>query len=84
MAQFVQIGTADAGILALCLTVASQMGDAGRFWHLPLDSYPRIEPGGIFLTSSRDLETARVFRNFVLGGNHRGILEYYGFYLPGK
>jgi hypothetical protein len=46
--------------------------------------YPRIEQGGIILKSSKDLETARAFRDFVLGDNGREVLEHYGFYLPGK
>jgi molybdate transport system substrate-binding protein len=83
-AQFVQSGAADVGILALSLAVAPQMRDAGRFWQVPLEAYPRIEQGGIILKSSRNLETARAFRDFVLGDHGREVLAQYGFYLPGK
>ena len=83
-AQFVQSGAADIGILALSLAVAPQTRDAGRFWQVPLDAYPRIEQGGIILKSSRNLETARAFRDFVLADRGREVLEHYGFYLPGK
>jgi molybdate transport system substrate-binding protein len=75
---------ADIGILALSLAVAPQMRDAGRFWQVPLDAYPRIEQGGIILKSSRNLETVRAFRDFVLADRGREVLEHYGFYLPGK
>jgi hypothetical protein len=40
---------------------------AWRFWQVPLDAYPRLEQGGIILKSSKNLETARAFRDFVLG-----------------
>lgn len=83
-AQFVQSGAADIGILALSLAVAPQMRDAGRFWQLPLDAYPRIEQGGIILKSSKNLETARGFRDFVLGDHGREVLKHYGFFLPEK
>ncbi len=83
-AQFVQSGAADAGILALSLAVAPQMRDAGRFWQVPLDAYPRMEQGGIILKSSKNLETARAFRDFVLGDHGRQVLKQYGFYLPEK
>jgi molybdate transport system substrate-binding protein len=83
-AQFAQSGAADVGILALSLAVAPQMRDGGRFWQVPLDAYPRMEQGGIILKASRNLETARAFRDFVLGDNGREVLEHYGFYLPGK
>jgi molybdenum ABC transporter molybdate-binding protein len=83
-AQFVQSGAADVGILALSLAVAPQMRDAGRFWQVPLDAYPRMEQGGIILKSSKNLETARAFRDFVLGDQGREVLKRYGFYLPEK
>jgi molybdate transport system substrate-binding protein len=83
-AQFVQSGAADAGMLALSLAVAPQMRDAGRFWQVPLDAYPRMEQGGIILKSSKNLETARAFRDFVLGDQGREILKRFGFYLPEK
>ena len=82
--QFVQSGAADAGILALSLAVAPKMQDAGRFWQVPLDAYPHIEQGGVILKSSKNLEMARSFRDFVLGDHGREVLERYGFALPGK
>jgi ABC-type molybdate transport system substrate-binding protein len=81
---FVQSGAADVGILALSLAVAPQMRDAGRFWQVPLDAYPRIEQGGIILKSSKNLESARAFRNFVLGDHGREALKLYGFSVPEK
>ena len=83
-AQFVQSGAADAGILALSLAVAPQMRETGRFWQVPLDAYPRIEQGGIILKSSKHLETALAFREFILGDHGRQVLKDYGFYLPGN
>jgi molybdate transport system substrate-binding protein len=83
-AQFVQSGAADIGILPLSLAVAPKMQDAGRFWQVPQDADPRIEQGGVILKSSKNLETARAFRDFVLGDHGREVLERYGFSLPGK
>jgi molybdate transport system substrate-binding protein len=83
-AQFVQSGAADAGILALSLAVAPQMRKVGRFWQVPLGAYPRIEQGGIILKSSKHLETARTFRDFILSNNGRQVLKDYGFYLAGN
>ena len=83
-AQFVQSGAADAGLLALSLAVAPQMREAGRFWQVPLDAYPRMEQGGIILKSTKDPQTARAFRDFVLGDRGREVLKLYGFSLPEK
>jgi hypothetical protein len=51
----------------------------GTFWQVPLDAYPRLEQGGIILKSSKNLETARAFRDFVLGAHGREVLKLYGF-----
>ncbi len=83
-AQFVQSGAANAGIIALSLAVAPQMREAGRYWQVPLDAYPRMEQGGIILKSLKSLETARAFRDFILGDHGREVLKLYGFSLPEK
>ncbi|MBV8329908.1 MAG: substrate-binding domain-containing protein, partial [Verrucomicrobia bacterium] len=83
-AQFVQSGAADIGLLALSLAVSPRMHDAGRYWPVPLDAYPRMEQGGIILKSSKNLQAARTFRDFLLGDRGRAVLEQYGFSLPGQ
>ena len=81
-AQFVQSGAADIGIIALSLAIAPQMRDAGHYWEIPLDSYPKMEQGGIILKWSKDPNGARAFRDFVLGAHGREVLKRYGFFLP--
>ena len=43
-----------------------------------------MEQGGIILKSTKNLETARAFRDFVLGEHGREVLKLYGFSLPEK
>jgi len=81
-AQFVQTGAADIGIIALSLAVAPALKDEGRFWEVPLESYPRIEQGGIILPWVTDTAAAQAVRTFVLGEEGRAILHRYGFFLP--
>jgi molybdate transport system substrate-binding protein len=83
-AQFVQSGAADIGIIALSLAVAPQMKDAGRYWEVPLDAYPKMEQGGLILHWTREPKAARGFRDFVLGQHGRDVLKRYGFFLPEK
>lgn len=82
-AQFVQTGAADIGIIALSLAVAPVLKDDGRYWEVPLESYPRIEQGGVILSWATDATAAQAVRAFVLGAEGRAILERYGFFLPG-
>ena len=83
-AQFVQSGATDAVIIALSLAIAPTLAKQGRYFEVPLDSYPRMEQGGIILNRARDVEAARAFRDFVLGPEGRAVLEGYGFFLPGE
>ncbi len=81
-AQFVQSGAADIGIIALSLAIAPQMRDAGRHWEIPLESYPRMEQGGMIVNGTKETRAARAFRDFVLGRHGREVLKRYGFFLP--
>ena len=82
-AQFVQSGAADAGIVALSLAVAPPLRDAGRYWLVPIDSYPTLEQGVLVLDRAVDAAAAAAFRDFVLGTAGRRILDRYGFLAPG-
>jgi molybdate transport system substrate-binding protein len=82
--RIVQSGVADVGILPLSLALGPQIREAGRFWQVPLDAYPRIEQGGVILKSSKNIEMDRCFRDFLLGDHGREVLEHCGFSFPGK
>jgi molybdate transport system substrate-binding protein len=77
-ALYVFGGAADIGVIALSLALAPQMHDAGRFWQIPLDAYPRIKQGGLILKSSKNIEMDRCFRNLLLGDQGREVLVRYG------
>ena len=81
-AQFVQAGAADVGIIALSLAKSSKMQKAGRYWEIPLSLFPRLEQGGIVLSSSRNPMLARQFRAQLTGKSARSVLTRYGFILP--
>ena len=81
-AQFIESGNADIGIIAYSLAVAPRMKETGRFWEIPLDSFPRLEQGGLVLSSGKNVAAARDFRKFMLGANGRAVLKKYGFILP--
>lgn len=81
-AQFAQSGNADIGIIALSMALAPQMLEAGRFWEIPGDAYPRVEQGGIILQWTLQAEAAHVFRDFVLSEAGRKVLAQYGYLLP--
>ncbi|MGB7219554.1 MAG: molybdate ABC transporter substrate-binding protein [Vicinamibacterales bacterium] len=79
--QFVQSGSAEAGVVALSLALAPTARSAGRFWVVPLNAYPRMDQGGVILRTAIDIDAARQFRAFLIGGAARTILRQYGFSL---
>jgi molybdate transport system substrate-binding protein len=82
-AQFVTSGNADAGILPLSLALSPAMKDAGRYWEIPRDAYPKMEQGGLVLKWARDPGAARDLCAFVTGEKGWQILQRWGFALPG-
>jgi molybdate transport system substrate-binding protein len=80
--QFVQSGSADVGLVALSLAVAPSVRGQGRYWEVPLHSYPRLWQGGIILNRAAESESAAEFREFLTGEQGRRILSQYGFSLP--
>jgi molybdate transport system substrate-binding protein len=82
-AQFVESGSAQAGIIALSLAVSPAMRGKGRWWEIPAEAHPPIEQGAIVLKASPHKETARAFLDFVKSAEGRALLEQNGFTIPG-
>jgi len=81
--QFVQSATADAGIVALSLALTPG-GKSGRWFEIPQTEYPPLRQGGTILKWAADPAMARAFRDFVMSGDGRSILQQYGFSPPGS
>jgi molybdate transport system substrate-binding protein len=77
-AQFVQSGSAQAGIIALSLAISPPMKD-GKRWEIPAEYYPPIEQGAIVLKDAKNIDAARAFLEFVKSGTGRASLAKYGF-----
>lgn len=81
-AQFVQSGSADAGIIALSIAESPTMKGSGRVWAVPVDAYPTLEQGGVVLSSAANPAAARLYADFLKGSESRDILSRYGFTSP--
>jgi molybdate transport system substrate-binding protein len=80
-AQFVQSGSAQAGILALSLVLSPAMR-GGHYWVIPQNLYPPMEQGAMILKSSKNKDPARSFLKFVRSPAGRATLESFGFQTP--
>ncbi len=83
-AEFAQSGNAQAGVIALSLALSPQLKDKGRYNEVPLESFPRIDQGGVVLGAAVDPGAARSVRDHMLGTQGRAVLARYGFYEPTK
>lgn len=81
-AQFVESGAADIGIVALALAVAPAMKKRGRYWEIPVDSFPTMLQGGLISARTDHPELAKEFRDYILGPGGQTILARFGFFLP--
>jgi molybdate transport system substrate-binding protein len=83
-AQFVESGNAQAGLIALSHALAPAMKDKGRYWTVPLDSYPTLNQAAVILSKSKQSDAARKFLEFLHGSEATSLLSRYGFSLPAE
>ncbi|PYP91867.1 MAG: molybdate ABC transporter substrate-binding protein [Candidatus Angelobacter sp. Gp1-AA117] len=83
-AQFVDSGSADAGIIALSLAIAPTFRERGRYSVIATSDYPPIDQGAILLKSSANKEAARAFLNYLRKPEIVEVMHSYGFSQPGK
>lgn len=80
-AQFVESGSAQAGLLALSLVLSPAMR-SGKCWEVPADLYPHVEQAVVLLASASNKKEAADFLAFLKTSSARAALEGYGFTLP--
>lgn len=83
-AQFVESGNAQAGLIALSHALAPALKDKGRYWTVPLDSYPALNQAAVVLSKSKQQDAARKFLEFLRTSESGSLLESYGFSLPAE
>ena len=83
-AQFVESGNAQAGLIALSHALAPAMKNKGRYWTVPLDSYPTLNQVAVVLSQSKSQAADRKFLEFVRSPEATSLLEAYGFSLPAE
>jgi len=81
-AQFVQSGNAEVGIVALSLLKSPKLANAGRYYLIPLDSFPRMEQGAVITNKGGANPVAREYIQFLRSDAARAIFDKYGFLLP--
>jgi len=79
-AQFVQLGAADIGIVALSLALSPTMKKAGgNYYVIPEKSHQPLEQGYVILKHAKNNPNALKFYNFVASPTAIKILTHFGF-----
>ena len=78
-AQFVQSGAAQAGLVALSLTLTKEMQAAGTSWPVPAGTHAPLLQSGVILPWTKHGEEAARFRDWLLGPEGQAILTRHGY-----
>jgi molybdate transport system substrate-binding protein len=81
-AQFVDSGSADAGIIARSLALAAPMRGHGRGVDIPQSAHPPLVQGGLILRAAPSRPAAIALRNYITSDAGRRLLVRHGFDLP--
>jgi molybdate transport system substrate-binding protein len=81
-AQFVDAGSADAGIIALSVALAPGLRERGIYAEIPASLHPPIEQAAVILKASRNKMVAQQLLAFIRRPDLVRLLETSGFAVP--
>ena len=80
--QFVQLGAADAGLVALSVARAPELQDEDNYWEVPEPAHPPIEQAVVVLAGARHATAAAAFEAFMQSATAAEVLQRYGYGVP--
>lgn len=83
-AQFVETGSAQAGIIALALALNPTLSRQGGYYLIPDNLHQPLEQGYIITKRAANSPLAQAFSHYMTSKEARGIMVKYGFVLPGE
>jgi molybdate transport system substrate-binding protein len=81
-AQFVESGSAQAGLIALSHALSPSLKGKGRYWIIPPDAYPPLNQSAVILARSSRKQEAADFLAFLKTRRPIEVLKRYGFAIP--
>jgi molybdate transport system substrate-binding protein len=78
-ALFAQSGNADAGLIPLSLALNPTMKNAGRYVEVPANEYPPILQAAVVIKSSKNVDLATHFVQFLSSPSAQQVLKQFGF-----
>jgi len=81
-AQFLQAGTAEAGLVSQSQARNPALAGQGVAWTVPAGAYPPLRQAGVILKRTTCPEQAQAFRAFLTGPGGQAVLARHGFGAP--
>lgn len=81
-AQFLQAGTAEAGLVSFSQAASPALRTTGLLWKVPSDAYPPLRQAGVILKRTTTPEPSAAFMAFLVGPEGQALLARHGFGKP--
>jgi molybdate transport system substrate-binding protein len=81
-AQFLQAGSAEAGLVSTTQANNPVLRQAGLLWTVPADAHPPLRQAGAILRRSLCPDQAQAFRAFLTGPEGQAVLARHGYSRP--
>ena len=81
-AQFLQAGSAEAGLVSTTQASNPVLRTAGVLWTVPADAYPPLRQAGVILKRTQCPAQAEAFRAFLTGPQGQAMLAKHGYRKP--
>jgi len=81
-AQFLQAGTAEAGLVSATQANNPALRQTGDLWPVPADTYPPLRQAGVILRRSLCPGQAQAFQAFLTGPEGQAVLARHGYSRP--
>jgi molybdate transport system substrate-binding protein len=81
-AQFLQAGSAEAGLISAAQANNPVLRQAGVLWTVPAAAYPPLRQAGVILQRSQCQAQARAFRAYLTGAEGQAVLARHGYGKP--
>ena len=81
-AQFLQTGTAEAGLVSFTQADNPALRQLGNLWQVPAGAYPPLRQAGVILKRSTCVDQAQAFRAYLTGPEGQAVLARRGYGKP--
>jgi molybdate transport system substrate-binding protein len=81
-AQFLQAGTAEAGLVSFAQAQNPALSQTGIIWKVPAEAYPPLRQAGVILRRSTCQDQAKAFQAYLTGPEGQAMLARHGYSKP--